>query len=136
MKPELLDYEFLKVWAIFPLSFVALCIGLLACHPPPPQLSPHAQTVWKLHEVQKDLDLIRDVAIDANATTPPVLTTDATRTIVTWHKNAITVMHGAAQGWQATVLASLDALATTLPADQYAVIARYVALARAVISEV
>lgn len=118
-------------------SFVlVLALAFVACHPPPPQLSPHAATVWKLHEVQKDLDLIRDVAIDANATTPPVLNTDATRVIVTWHRTAISVMHAGATGWKATVLTGLDELEHVLPPDQYAVIARYVALAKAVLAEV
>ena len=113
-------------------------VALLAsgCAHTPPNLSPAAQTAWKQHEIQKDLDLIRDLAQDANARVPPLISTNTARAVTLWHKSAIMLVHDAAQGWRLTVLAGLDELRTNLPAAEYQVIAVYVELAKTVLRSV
>ena len=105
-----------------------LCLGLLlsSCAPAPPNLTPAASFAWKQHEIQKDLDIIRDLAIDANAQQPPILSTETTRKIVLWHEMAIQLVHDAPLGWKATLLTSLGQLSKALTPAEYQVIAPYV----------
>ena len=90
-------------------------------------------TAFESHEIQKSLDTIRDIAVDANATTPPVLTTATTRKVVTWHESAITVLHARGAGWVVTLAASLDELLKNLPADERATLLPYVTLAKTIL---
>jgi hypothetical protein len=106
------------------------------CAHPPPNLTPAAQTAWNAHELQKDLDLVRDIAQDAADTAPPVISVAAARQITLWHTTAITLIHDRPAGWRTEVGTGLDALKTNLPATDYAVIAKYVALARSVLQGV
>jgi len=108
---------------------------LSGCTPMPPPAnntprSPEATTAWQSHEIQKSLDLIRDIAVDANAMDPPVLTTDATRFVVKFHSIAIQLVHDRPNGWQAGVLQGLNELSQVLDATDFAVIAKYVLLTR------
>src|SRR5678809_1817092 len=107
---------------------------LSGCAPVPPPAnntprSPEATTAWKQHEIQKSLDLIRDIAIDANEMVPPVLTTDATRYVVKFHSVAIQLVHDQPNGWQAGVMQGLRELSQLLDTSDYAVMASYVSLA-------
>jgi hypothetical protein len=113
---------------------ILLLLTVSACAPVPPPAdnqprSPEAVTAWQSHEIQKSLDLLRDIAIDANASAPPVLSTDATRYVVKFHHTAIQLVHDRPQGWMASVTAGLQDLSQTLDAADYAVVGRYVALA-------
>lgn len=117
------------------ICLVGLLVALPGCASAPPNLSPQATTAWHQHEIQKDLDLIRDVAQEANAQVPPILSTAATRAITLWHRTAITLVHDQPSGWQQQVQDGLTALQTNLSAPDYARIARYVALAKAVLQE-
>ena len=113
-------------------------IALLAsyCAHTPPSLSPPAQTAWQQHEIQKNLDMIRDIAQDANAQHPPVLSTAATRQITLWHTTAISLVHDAPAGWRLTVLEGLDAFRTNLAPNEYRIIAPYVGLAQLVLKNI
>jgi hypothetical protein len=114
-----------------------LCLSVVpACaNHVPPTLSPAATVAFQNTQVQKALDLIRDVAHDANATVPPVLSTATTRQVTLWHQSAITVLHARGAGWQAAVTASLDELSTHLPAARPR-LAPYIALAKTLIQEI
>ncbi len=108
---------------------VALLVSAAACASAPPNASPQAATAFKKHEVQKDLDLIRDIAIDANALRPqPLLSEDSTRKVVTWHKAAITIIHETVN-WQTAVVSSLEELKKALPEGERKVLDPYITLA-------
>lgn len=114
--------------------FVA--VALVSCAKAPPNLTPIAAQNWKQHEVQKDLDLVRDLAHDANAQVPPIVSENATRIITRWHETAITLVHNAPAGWKQTLLASLNDLKKNIPIDEYRVIERYVQLAIVAVQEI
>lgn len=105
-----------------------------ACAHKPPTLGPAASAAWTQHEVQKDLDVVRDIAVDAN--TQGLLSLKATREVVKWHRTAITLVHDAPSGWKDTVLKGLDELQVNLDPADYRRISQYVALAKTVLQEV
>lgn len=133
MMPRTIRLEARRLFAAALFLVLVNVVLIPACAPPPPNLSPTDATAWRQHEVQKDLDLIRDVAIDAEARTPKVLSTDATRKIVQWHRSTIVLVHDTPQGYKAEVLTALDQLRTLLTPSDYAVIEKYVELAKAVV---
>jgi hypothetical protein len=100
-----------------------------ACHRP-------GATAFQSHQIQNSLDTIRDVAIDANATTPPLLATATAHKVVTWHQSAITVLHARGSGWVALLTTSLDELSKDLPAAEQHTLAPYIALAKAILAGV
>lgn len=118
------------------LSIAVLVLSATRCAHPPPNLTPAAQTAWNAHELQKDLDLVRDIAQDASEATPPVISVSAGVAITKWHTTAITLIHDQPAGWRTEVGTGLDALKTNLPAADYAVIAKYVTLAKGVLQGV
>jgi len=122
------------------LTLILLCALTLftpgCTNNPPPNLSPAATTAFQNTQIQKALDLIRDVAQDANATTPPVLSTNTARQVTLWHQSAITVVHARGAGWQSAVFTSLDELATHLSAADKPRLVPYIALAKTLLAEV
>jgi hypothetical protein len=117
--------------------FFALGVALdQGCAHTPPNLSPTGATAFQSHQIQNSLDTIRDVAIDANATTPPLLATATARKVVTWHQSAITVLHARGSGWVALLTTSLDELSKDLPAAEQHTLAPYIALAKAILAGV
>ena len=126
------------VTAAFVLMFVAaLCLGQTACAPTPPTVTtPQGITAFENLQIAKALDAIRDIAVDANATTPPVLATDVTREIVTWHRSALVVLNARSAGWVATLTTSLDQLTAKLSEKDKQLIVPYVTLAKTILIEV
>jgi hypothetical protein len=118
-----------------PIAFALLLGALLqsGCVPPPPGLSPQARQMWQGTRVIHDLDVVRDIAIDANKQIPPLLSEASTRQVVLTHKTAITIIHELPAGWQQMVLAGLDGLEQQVPKREYEQIAPYVAIARAIL---
>lgn len=115
---------------------LVLCLSTVGCLHAPPTLSPKAQVQFNDTRVQKALDLIRDTAIDANAQTPPLLSVNATRIVVTFHKSASQTINASQNGWRTAVLQQLDDLQKNvglLKADVDR-LAPYIALARALIN--
>lgn len=112
---------------------MGLIVFSIACASMPSSLSPQAQTAWHQHEVQKDLDLVRDLVQDASAQTPPVISIAAARQVTLWHRTAITLVHDQPAGWQQEITTGLDALKKNLSAEDYRYIARYVDLIRSVL---
>lgn len=117
------------------LLLVALALAI-GCTHAPPTLSPQGVQAFNNTRVIKGLDLIRDVAVDANAQTPPIVSTDTTRKIVTYHRSALLVIHDIPNGWKATVLTGLDETVRGLPAKESQLVAPYVALLKTLIAEV
>jgi len=86
------------------LTFALVFYG---CATVPVHLTQPAQVAFKKHEVQKDLDLLRDVAVDANAA--HVLSDPMTRAIVEWHESALKIIHDTTD-WQSSLMVSLTEL--------------------------
>jgi len=102
----------------------------------PPNLTPPAVIAWEGTQVLRVLNVIRDVAIDANAVVPPQVSTETTRQVVAFHRSAITVVHDAKEGWRAAVNSSLDQLVKNLESHDKAQLAAYVELIRNVLKAV
>ena len=85
------------------LVFTIACSGNV-----PPNLTPEGSAAFQKTRVIKSLDVLRDFAIDAEAQTPKVLSTDTTRRVVTYHQSALRVIQSTDAGWAAAVKASLD----------------------------
>jgi hypothetical protein len=117
---------------------LALCVvpACSSCVPPPPTLSPVGVTAFNNTRVIKGLDLVRDTAIEANAQTPPLVSTATTRAIVTYHRSAIIIIHGAPNGWEATVLTGLDETVKHLTPAEAQLLGPYFALVKVLIQEV
>src|SRR5678809_417129 len=116
-----------------------LLVGLLAlpsssCTHTPPNLSPSGKAAFQKTQVLKALDLLRDIAIDAEAA--GVLKTADARKVVTYHRSTVTSMQAADLGWTAAVGQCLDELVANLPPDARERIAPYVTLLKTVLVEV
>lgn len=119
---------------------VCCCIALsfVACVHPPPTLGPVAQADYKKTQVIKVLDLLRDAAVDANAQTPPLISTATTRKVVTVHQAALRTIQASDQGWASAVGAALAQLGhdpTILPSEVQK-LAPYFTLIASVIQQV
>ena len=120
---------------LFATLFTAVALSGCASQPPP-SLTPQATVAWYGAQLIKDLDLLRDVVIDANAQVPPLVSTVATREVVRWHKSAITLVHEAPSGWQALLLKGLYEVIGHLPSHEYRIVLPYVELIKTILNEV
>lgn len=116
------------------LAFVVGSALMIGCASAPPNLNPAATAAWHQHEVQKDLDLLRDIAVDAEA--QHVLSTATTRAVVNYHRSAIILVHDAHAGWPKEVSNGLTALKDNLPPAEYQKIGYYVDLVRSILKGV
>ena len=115
---------------------IGVVVWLSACASAPPNLSPAGVTAFNNTRVVKGLDLVRDTAITANAQTPPLVSTDTTRKIVTYHRSALLVIRDVPTGWKASVLTGLDETVKNLPGNEAQLFAPYVALVKTLIQEI
>src|SRR5678815_1041222 len=116
-----------------------LLVGLLSlpsasCTKAPPNLTPAGKAAFQKTQVLKSLDLLRDIAIDAEAN--GVLHTADARKIVSYHRDTVAIMQASDLGWKAAVATGLDVLVKELPPDAGQKIAPYVALLKVVLAEV
>lgn len=119
------------------LLLVALyALAHLGCAKPPPALTPAAQQAFYKTHVLKGLDLARDFAIDAEATTPKVLSTATTRQIVTYHQASVRIMQAADAGWPGAVGVALDELLRTLPPAERQTFSPYAGLITSLLQEI
>lgn len=119
------------------LAFVVSLLVLAAsCVHPPATASPAAQRAFYNTRVVKVLDLTMTTAQDASAATPPVVSVDAARIVTEWVRSSVVVVDAAADGWRATVLATLDQAAARLSATERAVLEPYFALVKTLLAEV
>ena len=110
-----------------------LALAGSACASAPPLASPVATADFRNTQVIQGLDQLRDIAINANAQNPPLLSTATTRKVVQAHEAALKTIHAMANGWQATVLAGLDGVVVTLTPSEQAILAPYIALVKTII---
>jgi len=115
---------------------LALALVLGGCAKAPPELSPAGNAAFQAAKVVRTLDIVRDVATDAHAQVPPLISTDNTRRIVTWHSAALRTIGAAPGGWKPTVLAGLDQLEKVVPPAEWVHVEVYVRLLRTIIAEV
>jgi len=106
------------------------------CTHAPPTLSPAGTAAFHALQVGRTLDIVRDVANDANQQTPKLVSNATLLKIVTWHEAAVRTIVAVPSGWRPTVLAGLDQLQREIPAAEWSRIAIYVALLKTVIAEV
>jgi hypothetical protein len=102
------------------LAICCLALSLVSCVHPPPTLGPVANADYKKTQVIKVLDLIRDAAVDANAQTPPLISTATTRKVVLAHQTALKTIQASDAGWPAAVGAAFGQLGhdpSILPAE-------------------
>jgi len=115
---------------------VVLC-GALAvadCTHAPPNLSPVGVTAFNNNRIQHGFDLIRDTAQDANAQTPPLISTATTRKVTVWHESAIKLLHET--GGLNRLTLGLDELLKDVPPTESQLLLPYVTLAKTIIAEV
>ena len=111
-----------------------LLVLLAACAAPPAILTPESRVAFQNTRVIKGLDLLRDMAVDAND--HQMLSTDSTRKVVVWHQTALRIIHASGTGWKSAVGTSLDELMTALPAADKAKLSAYAALIKTLLTEV
>lgn len=121
--------------AVLLLAVLAL-FSHLGCAKAPPQLSPPAQQAFYKERVLKVLDLVRDFAIDGEATDPKVVTTTDARHVVEWHASTVKIMLAADSGWVPAVTASLDEVKGKLSPTSQQKVAPYFTLAKVTLEEV
>ena len=121
---------------ITPVLLLAL-LPLVGCGSvPPPALTPQANVAYQARRVLDVLRVVRDVAIDAEAQNPKLISTADARTVVNWHESLVKAIDAAPDGAKATVLASLTELQKVVAASTWSRIAPYVALVRTVLEGV
>lgn len=121
------------------LPVLVLCLVLFApacAQNAPPNLSPAGVVAWQATKVIKALDVIRDVAVDAEATAPPLLSHATMLKIVAWHKAAITTAHAAPAGWGDIIRSSLRSTRDLLSPAERQQLGPYFALAETLLNEV
>lgn len=104
---------------IFALALIVASCATLSPKAPS-NLTPQVTAKFYATYAIKDLDVIRDLAADANKTTPPIISNATLLVVVNWHEAVVRVVHAAPDGWKAAVLAGLDQLKVLLPANDYA----------------
>jgi len=117
--------KFLTTIALSTILFTG-CIGN-----PQPNLTPAAQTAYYQTQIIKDLDLLRDAVVDANALVPSLISPQTTTLVVKYHELAITFVNNAPLGWKLYLSIGLTGLLKTLPANEQRVVSPYVTLIQA-----
>lgn len=102
----------------------------------PPNLTPQAQTAFNKTKAIKTLDLVRDIAIDANAQSSALMTVDDTRKVVTFHQSSLKIIQASDAGWSQIVVTSLQELLKNLPPSERDLLSPYVNLAIATLKSI
>lgn len=113
-----------------------LLLSQLGCAKAPPNLTPEAQQAFYKTRVIKGLDLLRDFAIDGEATTPQVVSTDTARKVVLYHQSTLKIIQATDAGWVAAVSAGLEELRLQLSEADRQKFGPYIGLVRAILAEV
>ena len=116
------------------LTFAPLSLG--GCAKAPPELSPVGTQAFHKTRVIKALDLLRDVAIDAEAQSPKVFSTADTRKVVLYHQSALKIIQATDAGWQAAVGTSLDEVVNRLDPAAQPKVAPYATLIKVLLAEI
>lgn len=114
------------------LSFV-LAASFACAGAKPPNLTPAANTAWYEIQVVRGADLLENIATDGVRN--KVVTEDAARQVVVWHRSLLVVLQTHPANWQQAALSSLDELGKNLKGDKAALLT-YIALVKTLIKEV
>src|SRR5258708_7843497 len=125
-----------RFWERLIFALLVVMLSVNRCAKAPANLSPAGTQAFYSLRVQRVLDIIRDTAQDANAQTPPVISTETARKITVWHRSAIVVLHDAQAGYKAALLSGLDQLQNDLPAADKTKFSVYISLAKTILQEV
>jgi hypothetical protein len=115
---------------------LVIALGTGGCAAVPVNLTPEATTAFQHNQIEKALDLVRDIAQTGAGLKPPVFTVAGARTVTKWHEAAIKVLYASSTGWKAIVLTSLSQLPLLLSPTDLAQVSPYVELARTLLSQV
>lgn len=112
------------------IAALALVLALTGCAKAPPSLSPTGKAAFQAIQVVHALDVLRDVAIDAEAQKPKLLSTENTRRVLVYQKQVVQTIRAVPEGWKGVAVAGLDQLEHDIPADQWARLKPFVVLLR------
>lgn len=109
-----------------------------ACAPPPPTLTPPGRVAFQITRVVKALDTLRDIAVNANAQIPPLVSDATTGRIVRYHQATLTTLQTQIDqdNWKLTASSGLKAVVATFTPDEQHTLAPYVTLVQVVLQEV
>lgn len=120
---------------------LALTLSFVACGAtPPPNTSPTRNlsaagvAAFQSTKVVKALDVLRDVAVEAEK--QHLLSTDTTRQVVTYHLSAVKTIGAVPSGWQTIVSTGLAELPKHIPAAEWKQLEPFAALITTVLHEV
>lgn len=102
----------------------------------PPNLSPPAAAAWNATQVVRALDVVRDIAIAAGQTNPPLIAEGDTRVVVQYHQSALQVIRETPNGWKPVVEQGLDQTLNRVSSTTRSLISPYVDLVKAILREV
>lgn len=119
-------------------AFIAtyIMVVAVACASTPHGLSLSGASAFHRMQVQTDLNLVRDTAVAASKTDPPLISKATLVKVATFHRSAVITMHAASNGWQASVQTGLDELLRDLPPDEKNLLTPYVLMVKAVLAGV
>ena len=127
----------MKISRLVLLLVVGVCaLGTPQCVKAPPSLSPEATRAFYGTQVIHDLDRLRDVAVAAHETTPPLLSAQETLAVVKWHQAAIVTVHAAPAGWRSEITVGLDQAAQQLSPKAKQTVAPYIAIVKSLLREI
>ena len=78
---------------------------------------------------------MREVAVGAHATAPPLLDAKETLAVVEWHQTAIRLVNGGQAGWKNLMTTGLDQLLAKLKPTTRQLLAPYAAVIRTLLQE-
>jgi hypothetical protein len=103
---------------------------------PTRNLSAPGKAAYQATKVVKALDVLRDIAVDAERQTPKLLSTDNTRKVVRYHESAVKAIGAVPGGWKPLVQSGLDELSKQIPPGEWAQLEPFAKLVFAVLQEV
>lgn len=117
-------------------------LGMTGCggNPPPAtdptvNLSASGRAAYHATRAVKALDLLRDIAITAEAQTPKLMSTASTRKVVLYHQSVVKTIAAVPEGWLAVAEQGLTELQKQIPAEEWTQIDPYVRLVLAIYKE-
>jgi hypothetical protein len=120
---------------------IALTLSFAACGATPPlttsptrNLSAAGLAAFQSTKVVKALDVLRDVAVEAEK--QHLLSTDTTRKVVTYHLSAVKTIGAVPSGWQTVVGSGLVELGKNIPAAEWKQLEPFANLITTVLHEV
>ena len=102
----------------------------VSCAKAPPNLTPQATIAFQNIEIQKSLDLVRDIAQDGNSQNPSVISVSTTRKITLWHESALKILNARTVGWKITLMVGLNEVVKDMPQKEQQILSPYLGLVK------